>query len=170
MLERAERLLRLLATALAFIAAAAVAAITILVILSSAMRYVVKVPFSFTEELVGLLFLTSSMLSLPYVAAHRQTIRVVLLVRLLPKRLRILGDVFDHLVVLAFSLWFAKVTLDYCLFAVDLETRSEQSDILLWPWIALMPFGSLLVAVITLVQLLRRLVDHDPIPHGAALR
>ena len=168
MLDRTDRLLRRLATMLIFLAAFAAAAITVLVILSATMRYVVRTPFRFTEELVGLLFLASSMLSLPYVAAHRQTIRVAILLRFLPERLRILGDLFDAIVVFAFSVWFTRATLDYCLFAADLETRSEQADILLWPWITLMPFCSLLIAVITLVQILLRLTRPEGGPQPLA--
>ena len=149
-----------LARVLSYVAAGALAAMVGLVVLSSVMRYVVRTPFHFTEELVGLLFLATSFFTIPLNAAERRVIRIVILVRLLPARLKWLGETFDQLVVLIFAGWFFVASLEFTRFAWEIEARSEQSDLLLAPWMAVMPFCTLLLAVIVAVQLILRLLGH----------
>jgi TRAP-type C4-dicarboxylate transport system permease small subunit len=157
MLLTIHRALLRLSQLLSYAASAALALMVLLVVLSSAMRYIVHSPFHFTEELVGLLFLATSFFTIPLNAAERRVIRIVILVRLLPARLAWLGEIFDQLILLVFASWFCVLSWHFTSFAWEIEARSEQSDLLLAPWMAMMPACTFLVAVIVVVQLLARM-------------
>lgn len=157
-----ELFLERFCTLLVYVAALAVIALTGFVCLSAIMRYVLGTPFHFTEELVALLFLTTVFLTLPYSALRRQHISVTLLTG----RLRGMGSrlmqIVNLTVVLVFSVWFFSLSLDFTLFGHELGARSEQSDLLLWPWMALMPLTLALVAVVSVWQVILVLRGQDP--------
>lgn len=146
---------------LVYVAALAVVTLTGFVCLSAIMRYVLGTPFHFTEELVALLFLTTVFLTLPYSALRGQHICVTLLTA----RLRGLASRFMQIinlsVILAFSVWFFSLSLDFTLFGHEIGARSEQSDLLLWPWMALMPLALALVGFVSGWQVIRVLRGQD---------
>lgn len=142
---------------------------TALVVLASFMRYLVGSPFRFTEELVGLLYLGTKFLTMPNSTAKRQHIAVSLVTSWAGARLRRLLDGAGHLVMVLFCGWFMVEGWRFAAFAKDLGARSEQVDILLWPWMAVMPAIMAIVGLVALAQLLRLLAGGAP-PASAAER
>ena len=127
-------------------ATVALAAITLLVTSSAIMRYFVNAPFRFTEELVGLLLATMLFLSLPLGVDKRLHVRVSLLSDRLTGWPAKIVQIFASFVVLGFSLVFAWDSIHWLGFAIRRNIRSEAAEILLWPWMALVPIAFGLVA------------------------
>src|SRR5690349_2717600 len=74
-----ERVFAVISRVLLYLAAIAMLLMTTLVVVASAMRYLVGKPFAFTEELVALLYMTMVFLSIPIATVNRQHITVTLL-------------------------------------------------------------------------------------------
>jgi TRAP-type C4-dicarboxylate transport system permease small subunit len=156
-MTRVNRMLGAAATALLYIAAAAALAMTALVVLASVMRYVAGSPFRFTEELVALLYLGMVFLTIPNSTMLRQHITVDLLkTRVGPTPRKWLG-VAGLGVMIAFTAWLTVEAYAFAAFAEQIGARTEQVDILLWPWMALMPATFAIVCIIATSQLLRLL-------------
>jgi len=156
-MARVDRLFAVAATALLYVAAAAALTMTALVVLASVMRYLAGSPFRFTEELVALLYLGMVFLTIPNSTVLRQHITVdVLKTRLGPRARKWLG-VAALAVTVVFTGWFTVEAYDFAAFAEQIGARTEQVDILLWPWMALMPVTFAIVCLIAASQLLRLL-------------
>ena len=145
-----ERLIFRVAQGLTYLATIALLLMATLVITSSIMRYFVGRPFDFTEELVALLYMSMVYLAFPLVTARRSQITV----SVLPERMTVLFSgllrVCAGLVMIAFCTWFTIEALDFAQYSHRLRSRTEQVDLLLWPWMALIPVT---MAFTTLVEL-----------------
>jgi TRAP-type C4-dicarboxylate transport system permease small subunit len=147
-----EAMLSGIARALLAMAAVSALSMTGLVVLASVMRYIVGSPFRFTEELVALLYAAMMFLTVPLCTLRNQHISVTLVLDKVGAGGRRLFRLLACLVTLAFVAWFIVESYKFAAFARDIGARSEQVDILLWPWMALMPATMALVAVIVAVQ------------------
>jgi len=156
-LAKLERLLARLAALLTYLATASAVAITAFVVLSAVMRYFVHAPFHFTEELVALLLLAAVFLTLPHAASRGEHIRVMVLLAVMPPRVQRAMESFALLVVVVFAAVFALHAAEFLSFSWSIQTKTEQTRLLLWPWLLLMPVSTGLVCLISLLQLLRRL-------------
>ena len=150
-----ERVFAAVSRVLLYLAAVAMLLMTALVVVASAMRYLVGKPFAFTEELVALLYMTMVFLSIPIATVKRQHISVTLLseraLALLHRPFRL----FAAVVMLVFNAWFSVIAFDFTAVSYGLNAKSEQVDILLWPWMALVPLSMGFVSVISLLHLLQ---------------
>ncbi|MGE0845887.1 MAG: TRAP transporter small permease [Flavobacteriaceae bacterium] len=147
-------------------ATTAFAGLAIFVVLGAAARYVLGAPFHFTEETVALLFLGGAFLAYPSSATGVEQIRMTILIGLVPQRFKALPELFNRLIVAAFSGWFGYAVATFAADAYELGTRTEQAEIPIWPWIALMAAGAGLSALISLVHLVRILRGQNE-PRGA---
>lgn len=154
-----EALLKSLSKYLVYVATAAAVALTGFVILSSFMRHLLGKPFHFTEELVGLLFLAMVFLTFPFATCNRHHISVTLVTHLLPATGRKIAAVFGSLVFIAFTTWFFLESYKFTAFSHSIGARSEQSELLMSPWMAIMPITIGLVTVLAVVQLIRLLLS-----------
>jgi len=152
-----ESLLARLATLLTHLATGCAVAITGFVVLSAVMRYFFRTPFHFTEELVALLLLASIFLTLPRATCRGEHIRVMVLLQAVPPRAQRMMEAFAGLVIAVFAAIFALHASDFLLFSFSIGAKTEQTRMLLWPWLLLMPVSAGLVLLIALLQLLRRL-------------
>src|SRR5690606_40639934 len=91
--------------------------LTLFVALSAIMRYAIGEPFSFTEELVGLLFSALVFLALPYVTVYRRHINITLITGLFPPTVRRIADMAGDLCVVLFSLWFGYYAYTFTAFS-----------------------------------------------------
>lgn len=153
-MDRCERLLRSAARLLLDVASAAGLVLTGFVVLSAVMRYFLGTPFAFTEELVGLLYITIIFLTLPFATADRHHITVTAVIELLSLQGNFLVRSIAALVMIAFTGWFAVITWNYAAFAFEIDAESEQSGITLGPWLAVLPLTLILVTAIAVVQFL----------------
>ncbi|WP_205041982.1 TRAP transporter small permease [Rhodoligotrophos defluvii] len=146
----ADRVASLLSAAAALVAMA----MAVFVVLASTMRYLVGAPFAFTEEIVGLLFITMIFVGFPACTLREKHIRVTILPDLLPPPLRSLMDRVANGLLVVFCVWFGYLTLDYMNTAIALETRSAGSRLLLWPWTAVLPISCALAGLAGLIRMI----------------
>ncbi|MDN2567047.1 TRAP transporter small permease [Aquibium sp. A9E412] len=141
---RAERLVRPVFVALALLATAAGAAMVALMVASVAMRHLANAPLYFTEELIGLLLTAAFFLALPLVTLNGEHVRVTLVVANLPPRGRSVAAAAAGLLGIAFCAWFVALAMPWLDFALSRGLKSEVARLLLYPWMALVPFGLVL--------------------------
>ena len=154
-MKRLETTLKWVSKALLYLAAMAAVLLTVLVILSVFMRYFLFSPFHFTEEVVAFLFVTMVFLTLPFTTAQREHVRVTALTRLLPPTAGRVMDFLGQTIVVAFSIFLCLETYQYTVFAHEIGARSEQTELLLTPWLALMPFSFCIVVLVSVVHLIQ---------------
>ena len=141
------------ATLLAQIAAGLAVAMSGFVALSAIMRYVLGSPFSFTEELVGLIFTAMVFAGIPIATLRRTHISVTIIPDLLPEWAQRLLDRVAHAVILLFCLWFGKLTWNYLQLTIALNARSSGVQLILWPWTAVLPLSCLLSAMAAAIRI-----------------
>jgi TRAP-type C4-dicarboxylate transport system permease small subunit len=146
LLDRLVRAMNLLATIAAVLMA-------VFVCLSSMMRYLVGAPFHFSDELVGLLFMAMAFLAIPLLQMRRRHISVDILTHIMPPKLQKLAELTATLILIAFGAAFIAVSYQYTAFSKLLDSHSEMGDLLLWPWMALMPVCTLILTLVALAQL-----------------
>ena len=136
-LDLLESALRLLCGALAAVGAAALAGIFVLVLAAVVMRYGWGRPFSFTEELSGLLMTVAVFTLLPATVLRESHIRVTLLSeRMAGARARLLF-VVAQAVLVAFCAVFLREAWAIAEFTAQLNLMSEQSRLPLAPFMVL---------------------------------
>lgn len=123
---------------------------TVLIFVSTLMRYLGGRPLRFSDELAGLLFLSLTFLCLPYVLNKGRHIRIEVLINLMPLRAAKVMDFIGVLVLLAFCSIFAFESWKFMSFSFALNSRTDISSILLWPWMSLMPFSMVLCILVQL--------------------
>jgi TRAP-type C4-dicarboxylate transport system permease small subunit len=160
-----ERLFTVIARAMLYVATAALLLLTFLVVLSSLMRYVYGAPFSFTEELVALLYMSSIFLALPLATAERVHVAIAVLPKKVMHLLRYPLRLLACLIMIAFCVWFTIVAYEFMAQSYNFHSRSEQAEILLWPWMAIMPVSMGFVVLIAILHLIQGI---DPSAEAAA--
>ena len=138
-MDTLERLLLRISRGLTYLATISLLLMAVLVITSAIMRYFVGRPFRFTEELVALLYMAMVYLAIPLVTARRAQITVSVLPERLAQMLAGLLRVGSALVMVGFCTWFMIEAWDFSEYSRRLSSRTEQFDILLWPWMVLIP-------------------------------
>lgn len=130
-------------------------ALSAFVALAAIMRYAVGSPFSFTEEIVGLLFATMVFLALPYCTLQGKQIEVTFVVERLPLTWQRVSAIAALVFTVAFCFIYGWFAYEFTEISFMLNARSDMGRILLWPWMALMPLACLLVAIAALVRFRR---------------
>jgi TRAP-type C4-dicarboxylate transport system permease small subunit len=167
-LDLLESALRLLAGALSAVGAAALAGIFVLVLAAVVMRYGWGRPFSFTEELSGLLMTVAVFTLLPATVLRESHIRVTLLSeRLGGLQARVLFVVAQGVFV-AFCAVFLREAWGIAQFTAQLNLMSEQSRLPLAPFMVLSTAAVALAGVAGAWRALRPLppdgVAKEPAP------
>lgn len=137
-----------------------------LVVLSVVMRYALGTPFRFTEELVALLYMAMVFLAVPIATVERRHVSIEVLPGRLRHRLRRPLALAACAVMVAFCGWFAWAALGFVQQSARFGSRTEQADILLWPWMAIIPatFGFVvLIAIAQAVDAARGRGDADQV-------
>ncbi|RDD61228.1 TRAP transporter small permease [Ferruginivarius sediminum] len=154
------RLLALLVRAMNALAAIAGIVMTVLVFSGAVMRYFLGSPLKFSDELVGLLFLSLSFLAIPLGLLQRSHISVDLVSRKLRGVWARVAEISASLIFIAFATVFVSQAYEFASFSRMIDSRSELGSLVLWPWMGLMAaafFIALLVALIQLWDCLRRM-------------
>ena len=150
-----ERLFTFIARAMLYVATAALLLLTFLVVLSSLMRYVYGSPYSFTEELVALLYMSSIFLALPLATAERVHVAIAVLPKKVMLLLRYPLRILACLIMICFCVWFSIVAYEFVAQSYNFNSKSEQAEILLWPWMAIMPISMGFVVIIAILHLIQ---------------
>lgn len=130
-----EKLLRLMAGALAGVGAAALAGVFVLVLAAVVMRYVWDRPWAFTEELAGLLMTVAVFTLLPSTVLREIHIRVtVLSERITGAGSRVLF-VLGQVLLVTFCVVFVREAWGIYEFTAKLNLLSEQARLPLAPFL-----------------------------------
>lgn len=136
--------------------AGATLGILTLLVGSSMLRYVLGTPLAMTEELAGLLFVATAFCAVPYAMLAGRQIRLLVLVRHLPAPLvawaSVVGDLlgaFLLLVIVVQQVRFAE-------YSRAVGARTDVGEILLWPWMLLMPAMLALLALALTLRCVQR--------------
>lgn len=123
---------------------------TALIFISTLMRYLGGRPLRFSDELAGLLFLSLTFLCLPHVLNKGRHIRIEILINIVPPGIARLMDFIGVITLLVFCSIFAYESWNFMSFSFSLNSRTDISSILLWPWMAIMPLSMLLCMLVQL--------------------
>lgn len=165
-MELLARNLHRLVSAMNVLGAIAAILMTTLVFSGAVMRYMFGAPLRFSDELVGLLFVSMAFLALPLGLLQRQHITIDIVTRTLSGPWRRLADLVAVLILIAFATAFIVVSYKFTSFSYLIDSRSEISALLLWPWMAVMPLCmgiALLVALVQLYDIVRQILGKPPL-------
>jgi len=137
---------------LGWVATLAGMGLSFFVFLSVVMRYFLGTPFHFTEELVGLLFCAMSVLSFPIAEKQGLHIRLEMLTNRLHPGARRMADLFSLLVLICFSGLLFFHAASYMSFSFRIKARTDASDLLIYPWIAAILVGLLVLVVLAVAR------------------
>jgi TRAP-type C4-dicarboxylate transport system permease small subunit len=159
-----------LSRALNYVATAAAMLLTAFIVLSSVVRYLLGAPFRFTEELVGLFFITMCFLAIPLGLLERRHVTITVFTQLLGRRGRLVCEMLATIIVVAFATVFVIESYKFTALSFRLGARSEVGNLLLYPWMALMPLTMALVVLVVIAQLVKLIHDGGEVnpPHDTA--
>ena len=125
----------------------------IIVFLSVFQRYVLKSPLSFSEELVGLLLCSMLFLSLPHISNSEKHVKINLVFNLLSARPKSFTPILSSLVMITFCFWMIVETIPWLDFAIRLNLKTENSRLILFPWMGVIPLSLFLNIIISLKKI-----------------
>ncbi|MEM9442747.1 MAG: TRAP transporter small permease [Pseudomonadota bacterium] len=132
---------------LAVLAAIAGSAIVLFIAISVTMRHVARAPLHVTEELVGLLMISAFFLALPLATLKAEHVRVSILIANLPHTMRRRVGFVAGLFGFIFCIWYVALCLPWLEFAFDRNLKTEVARLLMYPWMALIPFSMILTSM-----------------------
>lgn len=135
---------------------------TSLIFISTLMRYLAGRPLRFSDELAGLLFLSLTFLCLPYVLDKGRHIRIEIITNLVPASMVRIMDLVGTMTLVVFCMIFFYEAWDFMGFSSSINSRADVSGILLWPWMAIMPFSMLLCLLVQLRHGIRQPLAEKP--------
>ena len=163
----AERVLHIVCTIQASAAGLAVAGMVVLLAGSSLGRYAFGKPIPVTEELGALLFVTLAFLSVTEGFMADRQVRIQVVWRLLPPRIKGWAMVVGHglsVIGLVIIIW---ATWDFAWFSYQVGAETYITEILVWPWMMLVPVA---LAILVLATIVRMAVDVHAILIGEPVR
>lgn len=140
-----------------------------LIFVSTLMRYLGGQPLRFSDELAGLLFLSLTFLCLPHVLDKGRHIRIEVLINIVSGPVARIMDVVGTMTLIVFCVIFAYEAWDFMDFSRSIGSRADISGILLWPWMAIMPFSMLLCVLVQLRHGMRQPLADKPL-EGEVIR
>ena len=133
--------------------------IVAVVLLSVFQRYVLKSPLSFSEELVGLLLSSMLFMSLPYISNMEKHVKITLISNLLQIKYKIWLTIIAYLINLIFSSWMLIETIEWMEFAIKLNLKTENSRLLLSPWMAVVPLSFSVNIIISIKKIFKLIIE-----------
>ena len=133
--------------------------IVAVVLLSVFQRYVLKSPLSFSEELVGLLLSSMLFMSLPYISNAEKHVKITLISNLLQIKNKIWLTIIAYLINLIFSAWMLIETIEWMDFAIKLNLKTENSRLLLSPWMAVVPLSFSVNIIISIKKIYKLIIE-----------
>ena len=133
--------------------------IVAVVLLSVFQRYVLKSPLSFSEELVGLLLSSMLFMSLRYISNMEKHVKITLISNLLQIKYKIWLTIIAYLINLIFSSWMLIETIELMEFAIKLNLKTENSRLLLSPWMAVVPLSFSVNIIISIKKIFKLIIE-----------
>lgn len=118
------------------------------------MRYVLRQPPSWVVELDSYLLVTLTFLTIPWIMAFNEHIRIDVMAELLSRRRNLVAEIFISMATIAFLLFMAVLTSERAW--VALVQRQEFVGAIVvpkFPFFAVIPLGLVLMALETMLKL-----------------
>ncbi|MCC7276373.1 MAG: TRAP transporter small permease [Alphaproteobacteria bacterium] len=157
-----ERLFTRVSWVMLYASAISLLLMSALVVIASAMRYLVGSPFDFTEELVALLYMSMVFLAIPLVTMQGTHVNVSVLPQRLQRGLEGPLRIGAGLVMIAFCTWFTIEAYAFVEQSYKFNSKTEQVEILLWPWMSVIPIAMGFVTVIAVFHLFKKAPEPKP--------
>lgn len=149
------RLIELLGKVLTRISVFASMLMAALVVLGVTMRYLVGAPLSFSDEIVGLLFVLIAFTILPACELYGKNITVTLLVDSFPPGVRAVCRVISQILVLVFSVALGLLAWEFAMVSARFNASMASLDFSLVPWILIMPVTLVVLGIVAIVRMFR---------------
>lgn len=159
----AEAAMERLAWVLSAVAALSVAGIIAILVFSSVQRYILVHPIPETEELAAFLFVALAFLSIAEGFVSNRQIRILMLWRKLPPSVQGWAMILGHLLTIAVLALLILQLFDFAWLSFQFKSRSYVADMLMWPWMMIMPVA---LFVLALAAATRVLVDLHAVLSG----
>ncbi|MDF1608596.1 TRAP transporter small permease [Hoeflea sp. YIM 152468] len=156
--------LEYLALGLAVLATMIMTGIVAVIVTSVVMRRFANSPLHIAEDLIGLMLSASLFLGLPLVTLRAQHIRVSIVAEALKARFETPVRVAALLVGLMFFGWIVFEAIPWLEFAWKRNLKTENSRVLLYPWMAVLPLSLGLTWLIFLARLVGVLEPENHMP------
>ncbi|MFC4351554.1 TRAP transporter small permease [Fodinicurvata halophila] len=137
-----------------FLGAAAAIVMTAMVFTGAVMRYFFGAPLRFSDEMVGLLFISMAFLAIPLGVFRNRHITIDILSRNIPRPWAHLVNAVALLILMLFSAAFIMTSYQFMDFSREITARSDIGSLLLWPWMAIMPFCMSVAFLVAVLQFL----------------
>lgn len=135
--------------------------LSLFVFLAVIMRYIVGSPFGFTEELVGLLFMSMSVLAFAIAEMKGIHIRLEIITNRLKPGARMLVGLFSTVVLLCYCAVFFYHGFKYFLLSYQMKVRTDDSDLLIYPWIIVLLIALVIFACQVIYKTLSAVSNDD---------
>lgn len=147
-------------------ASLSVAGMVLLLVGSSLRRYVFGKPIPVTEELGALLFVTLAFLSITEGFMADRQVRIQLVWRLLPRRVKGWAMIAGHGLSVFALVLIIRATWEFAFFSYQVGAETYITEILMWPWMMLIPISLGILAAATVVRMLvdlHAVLSGDPV-------
>ncbi|MCP8687196.1 MULTISPECIES: TRAP transporter small permease [Marinobacterium] len=136
---------------------------TVLIFTSTLLRYLIGHPIGFSDELAGLMFVTLAFTTIPHVLNQNRHIGLDLFTGMLSHTAQLYVQWLAALIFIAFALILAWESWQFMTFSHQISARSDISGLLLWPWMAIMPFSMVLTILIQLKNTFNQSTRETPL-------
>jgi len=151
-LRRARNLSNWLSQAFNIDSGACIGVSAVLVTYCTMSRYLFARATYIMEELTALLLVGVSFLAFSYTFVKGRHVRVTLLINRLPSQLRDRLEVVCSVITLVYLTIFIKLSYDFVRLSYQLDCHSVGARIYEVPWMAIMPAGMVVFAIVVLVS------------------
>ena len=141
-----------LLAAMAILGALSASGIVLIIGASVSMRYFAFAPFSFTEELVGLLMTVSFFLALPLATIRSEHVRISVFIAALTEKHRSWATKISRILGTIFCLWLLLLSIPWLEFAIERNIKTEVGRLLMYPWMLVIPISVILTMIAFIVQ------------------
>jgi TRAP-type C4-dicarboxylate transport system permease small subunit len=155
-----------LLAAMAVLGALSASGIVLIIGASVSMRYFAFAPFSFTEELVGLLMTVSFFLTLPLATIRSEHVRISVFIAALTEKHRSWATKISKILGTIFCFWLLILSIPWLEFAIERNIKTEVGRILMYPWMLVIPIS---VVLTTIAFVLQRPPKKGPTSHSKSV-
>ena len=108
---------------------------------------------------VGLLLSSMLFMSLPYISNTEKHVKITLISNLLQIKSKIWLTIIAYLINLIFSAWMLIETIEWMDFAIKLNLKTENSRLLLSPWMAVVPLSFSVNIIISIKKIFKLIIE-----------
>ena len=98
-------------------------------------------------------------MSLPYISNTEKHVKITLISNLLQIKYKIWLTIIAYLINLIFSAWMLLETIEWMDFTIKLNLKTENSRLLLSPWMAVVPLSFSVNIIISIKKIFKLIIE-----------